>query len=146
MQPDQIAIETAPAFYKIFVADLDRSIDFYSACLGFREQRRIDAGKFDEVVLAPGKQGASIVLCRWKDERAVEAGAANGPTGYFVADVDGITARMTDRGAKTVIGPLDYAGMRIAVLADPDGHQIELLGRNPSVQRAKPQTGLSGPG
>ena len=130
MQADEIVIETAPAFYKIFVADLDQSIDFYSECLGFREQRRIDAGKFDEVVLAPAKQGASVVLCRWKDERAVECGGANGPTGYFVADVDGIAARMTDRGARTIIGPLDYAGMRIAVLADPDGHQIELLGRN----------------
>ena len=129
MQPDEITVETAPAFYKIFVADLGRSIDFYSECLGFREQRRIDAGKFDEVVLAPGKQGASIVLCRWKDERAVEAGAASGPTGYFVADVDAIATRMTDRGARTMIGPLDYAGTRIAVLADPDGHQIELLGR-----------------
>ena len=129
MQPDQIAIETAPGFYKIFVADLGRSIDFYSECLGFREQRRIDAGKFDEVILAPGKPGANVILCRWKDDRAVEPGAANGPTGYFVADVDAITARMTDRGARTVIGPLDYAGMRIAVLADPDGHQIELLCR-----------------
>ena len=129
MQPDRIALETAPAFYKIFVADLGRSINFYSQCLGFREQRRIDAGKFDEVVLAPRKQGASIVLCRWKDDRAVDTGAANGPTGYFVADVDGVAARMTDRGAKIVIGPLDYAGMRIAVLADPDGHQIELLAR-----------------
>lgn len=133
MKPDQIAIETAPAFYKIFVADLDRSIDFYSECLGFREQRRIDAGKFDEVVLAPGKQGASLVLCCWKDERAVEPSAANGPTGYFVTDVDAITVRMTDRGARTVIGPLDYAGTRIAVLADPDGHQIELLGRKSAV-------------
>lgn len=129
MQADEIVIETAPAFYKIFVADLDRSIGFYCECLGFREQRRIDAGKFDEVVLAPGKQGPSIILCRWKDERAVEAGAANGPTGYFVTDVDAIAARMYGRGAKKVLGPLDYAGMRIAVLADPDGHQIELLGR-----------------
>ncbi|SEH13999.1 hypothetical protein SAMN05428974_1040 [Sphingopyxis sp. YR583] len=129
MQAEEIVIETAPAFYKIFVGDLERSIGFYSDCLGFREQRRIDAGKFDEVVLAPGKQGASVVLCRWKDGRAVEAGAANGPTGYFVADVDAIAARMSDRGAKMVLGPLDYAGMRIAVLADPDGHQIELLGR-----------------
>lgn len=130
MQPNQIAVETAPAFYKIFVADLDRSIDFYSACLGFREQRRIDAGKFDEVVLAPGKQGASLILCRWKDERAVEVGTANGPTGYFVADVDGIASRMSGRGARIMIGPVDYAGMRIAVLADPDGHQIELLQRS----------------
>ncbi|WP_447761951.1 VOC family protein [Sphingopyxis panaciterrae] len=122
-------IETAPAFYKIFVKDLERSIDFYGTCLGFSERRRIDAGKFDEVVLAPTKQGASIVLCRWKDGRDIERGDAQGPTGYFVADVDGIAGLMTARGANPVLGPLDYSGMRIAVLADPDGHQIELLGR-----------------
>lgn len=128
MQPDQ-AIETAPAFYKIFVADLERSIDFYATCLGFREQRRIDAGKFDEVILVPAKQGASVVLCRWKDGRVIERGKAQGPTGYFVADVDDISARMIARGAEAIIGPLDYGGMRIAVLADPDSHQIELMAR-----------------
>ncbi|UNK78227.1 VOC family protein [Sphingopyxis granuli] len=129
MQQDQIGVETAPAFYKIFVADLDRSIGFYSSCLGFREQRRIDAGKFDETVLVPARQGASVVLCCWKDGRAVQRGTAQGPTGYFVSDVDGIAARMIDRGARTIISPVDYAGMRIAVLADPDGHRIELLER-----------------
>ncbi len=121
--------ETAPAFYKIFVKDLERSVDFYGACLGFQEQRRIDAGKFDEVILTPSKQGASVVLCRWKDGRNVDRGNAQGPTGYFVADVDGISAIMIDRGAKAILGPVDYSGMRIAVLADPDGHQIELLNR-----------------
>ena len=129
MQQDQTMIETAPAFYKIFVNDLDRSIEFYGACLGFSEQRRIDAGKFDEVVLAPSKQGASVVLCRWKDGRDIARGHAQGPTGFFVADVDSIVGRMTERGASPVLAPLDYAGMRIAVLADPDGHQIELLSR-----------------
>lgn len=123
-----IAIETAPAFYKIFVADLERSIEFYATCLGFSEDRRIDAGEFDEVVLAPSKQGASIILCRWKDGRVIDCGNAQGPTGYFITDVDEIAGRMTERGAKAIIGPVDYAGMRIAVLADPDGHQIELLG------------------
>ena len=121
--------ETAPAFYKIFVKDLERSVDFYGACLGFQEQRRIDAGKFDEVILTPSKQGASVVLCRWKDGRNVDRGNAQGPTGYFVADIDGISAIMIDRGAKAILGPVDYSGMRIAVLADPDGHEIELLSR-----------------
>lgn len=123
-------IETAPAFYKIFVDDLEQSIEFYGACLGFTEQRRIDAGKFDEIILAPSKQGASLVLCRWKDGRAIDQGGAQGPTGYFVSDVDEIVDRMTKRGATPVLGPVDYSGMRIAVLADPDGHQIELLARS----------------
>ncbi|HEY9091840.1 VOC family protein [Parasphingorhabdus sp.] len=122
-------IETAPAFYKVFVTDIERSIEFYSKCLGFSEDRRIDAGEFDEVVLTPSKQGASIILCSWKDGRAIDGGDAQGPTGYFVSDVDKIAGRMTERGAKAIIGPVDYSGMRIAVLADPDGHQIELLGR-----------------
>lgn len=121
-------IETAPAFHKIFVADLERSIEFYATCLGFSEDRRIDAGEFDEVILAPSKQGASIILCRWKNGRAIDCGNAHGPTGYFVTDVDEIAGRMTERGANAIIGPVDYSGMRIAVLADPDGHQIELLG------------------
>lgn len=122
-------IKTAPAFHKIFVADLERSIEFYATCLGFSEDRRIDAGEFDEVVLAPSKQGASIILCRWKNGRAIDCGNAQGPTGYFVTDVNEIAGRMTERGAKAIIGPVDYSGMRIAVLTDPDGHQIELLAR-----------------
>lgn|SRR5690554_1398502 len=122
-------VETAPAFYKIFVKELERSIDFYSTCLGFREKRRIDAGKFDEVVLEPSRQGASLILCQWKDGREIVQSDAQGPTGYFVVDVDSVSGQMVNRGASTLLGPVDYSGMRIAVLADPDGHQIELLGR-----------------
>jgi len=124
-------VETAPAFYKIFVDDLDRAIDFYIACLGFREQRRIDAGAFDEVVLMPAGKGASLVLCRWKDGRKIGRGDAQGPTGYFLPDVDAVAKAMTDRGACLILGPVDFSGTRVAVLADPDGHRIELLERTP---------------
>lgn len=72
--------QTRPAFYKIFVADLDRAINFYRQCLGFTEQRRIDAGAFDEVILSPSKAGAALVLCQWKDGRDLVLGRRTAPS------------------------------------------------------------------
>jgi lactoylglutathione lyase len=119
--------QTRPAFYKIFVADLERAIDFYGQSLGFTEQRRINAGAFDEVILAPSKAGAALVLCRWKDGRDLEQGNAHGPVGYYVSKLDPAIERMTALGATVRLGPVAFSGARIAILTDPDGHQIELI-------------------
>ncbi|MGV2495630.1 VOC family protein [Pelagerythrobacter aerophilus] len=121
--------QTRPAFYKIFVADLDRAIDFYCECLGFTEQRRIDAGAFDEVILAPSKAGTALVLCRWKDGRNLTLGQANGPVGFYIAELDKTCETMIAHGATVRLEPTTFAGTQIAVLADPDGHQIELIQR-----------------
>lgn len=126
-----MTIALAPAFLKIFVGDLDRSVAFYRDCLGFVEAQRMAARDFDEIVMRPGgeKKGASLVLCRWKDGRTLDLGNAHGPFGFFVEDVDATFAAITGAGGSTHIAPVDFGRSRLAVARDPDGHPIELLQR-----------------
>ncbi|WP_215227579.1 VOC family protein [Erythrobacter sp. 3-20A1M] len=119
--------QTRPAFYKIFVADLDRAAAFYAQCLGFSEQRRVDAGPFEEVILTPAQTGAALVLCRWSDGRALENGNAHGPVGFYVGQLDSTMEQMKGAGATVTFGPVDFSGARMAILTDPDGHQLELI-------------------
>lgn len=85
-------MSVAQSFLKIFVADLDRSAAFYVDVLGLVEGGRMAAPEFDELILrAPkGGTGGSIVLCRWRDGRALERGNVNGAIGFSVADVDAV--------------------------------------------------------
>jgi lactoylglutathione lyase len=122
-------MSAAQSFLKIFVADLDRSAAFYAESLGFTVGGRFATEAFDELILRPGEgvKGGSLVLCRWKDGRALELGNAHGPIGLKVADVDAAYARVLAAGGSSKIGPLDIQASRLAIVADPDGHPLELI-------------------
>jgi lactoylglutathione lyase len=124
----------APNFVKIFVADLDRSAAFYAASLGFVVGARFSAPEFDEVILRPGEgvRGGSLVLCRWKDGRALVLGNAHGPLGLRVDDVDAAHGQVLAAGGVSRIAPLDFKGSRLAIVADPDGHPLELIAFGPA--------------
>lgn len=119
----------AQIFVKIFVADLDRSTAFYGAGLGFVAGGGFSTAEFDEVILRPGEgvRGGSLVLCRWKDGRVLVLGNAHGPLGFKVDDVDAAHARILAAGGSSRIAPLDLKGSRLAIVADPDGHALELI-------------------
>jgi lactoylglutathione lyase len=119
----------AQVFVKIFVADLDRSAAFYAAGLGFMPGGRFTAPDFDELILRPGQgvRGGSLVLCRWKDGRALVLGNAHGPVGLKVDDVDAAHAQVLSAGGLSRLAPLNIQGSRVAIMSDPDGHALELI-------------------
>lgn len=124
-----VAEAAAQVFVKIFVADLDRSARFYGAGLGFAESGRFATPEFDEVILKPGQgvRGGSLVLCRWKDGRALVLGNAHGPIGLKVEDVDAAHRQVLAAGGENRIAPIDIQASRLAIVADPDGHALELI-------------------
>jgi lactoylglutathione lyase len=124
-----VAEGAAQTFLKIFVADLDRSAAFYADSFGFKVGGRFSTEAFDELILRPGEgvKGGSLVLCRWKDGRALDLGNAHGPIGLKVADVDAAYARVLAAGGVGKIGPLDIQASRLAIMADLDGHPLELI-------------------
>jgi predicted enzyme related to lactoylglutathione lyase len=127
---EQSAVErAAQIFAKIFVADLERSAAFYGQALGLVEAGRFATHDFDELILRPGEdgKGGSLVLCRWKDGRALMLGNAHGPLGFKVTDVDAAHARVLDAGGVSKIAPLDIQSSRLAIVADLDGHALELI-------------------
>jgi len=122
-------MSAAQSFLKIFVAELDRSAAFYAAALGLSPGGRMAAPGFDELILRPpqGQSGGSIVLCCWRDGRALEMGNANGPIGFSVADVDAIHDRVVAAGGTSRLAPRSLGAARLAFVADLDGHVLELL-------------------
>jgi lactoylglutathione lyase len=115
-------------FVKLFVGDLDRAARFYADSLGMKPSSRIAAQAFDEQILRPANsRGASLVLCRWRDGRALDRGNAHGPIGFLVENVDAVAERVAAAGGRLHVAPMDFGDARVAFARDLDGHEIELL-------------------
>jgi lactoylglutathione lyase len=113
-------------FLKFAVADLDAMQAFYQAALGLEPRERLDFPEFVEVVLSGGG-GADLALVWYKDGREITLGNANGPIGVYLEDVDGAYERAIAAGAVSRLPPVSAGGLRVAFVADPEGHEIEFL-------------------
>lgn len=104
-------------------ADIDRAVRFYET-LGLRFEKHshgkgpehycsVDAGlAFEIYPLEPNKLPTT-------DTRL----------GFSVASVDLATAKLAEVGAKLITGPADSPWGRRAVVADFDGHRVELTAK-----------------
>lgn len=121
----------------LWVTDLDRAVDFYTASLGFvldevapGRNAFLHSGELVLALFAPVAEGnlplAAAYLNRY-----------GGPRGsvYHVgmkvdrAALDARAGALRDSGID-IQGPVDYAsGRRSYFLTDPDGHYIELTDR-----------------
>jgi lactoylglutathione lyase len=107
------------AFVKLSVKDLDGQAHFYSAVLGLRPVHR-GAG---QVLLSDGEE-ASLVLAR---RDPVDPGRT--VVGFRVADLDATVDVAQTAGGVVRVHPRQVPGttMRVAIVADPEGHLLELL-------------------
>ncbi len=119
------------------VADLDRSIAFYTGVLGMRELRRkaYPDGKFTLAFVGYGDESESTVLeltHNWGVSH-YDIGNAFGHIAIEVDDVHAACERMREAGGKIIreAGPMNAGTTIIAFLEDPDGYQIELIGKKP---------------
>jgi len=121
---------TAFTFTKLAVADLDRAVTFYSTCVGLRLLKRFvaDEGPYaqEEAVLVNGngERGPMLLLVRYLSRPAPPPGAAW--LGFSVVDLDGTIAAVERAGGAVLVPVHEALGMRIAVVADREGHPIEL--------------------
>ena len=114
------------SFLKFTVSNLPAMQTFYEKAFGMQQQKRLDGPANTEVILTtPG--GADLALVFYKDKRAVALGNANGPIGFYLTDVDGAYKRAMAAGAVSRSAPGGGPGVRVAIVADPEGHDIELL-------------------
>ena len=123
------APERAPltlSFLKFTVSDLPTMQAFYEKAFGMRQQKRLDGPANTEVILTTDK-GLDLALVHYKDDRAIILGNANGPIGFYLKDVDDAYARAMAAGATTRVAPRSGPGSRVALVVDPEGHEIELL-------------------
>ena len=123
------AADPAPlslSFLKFNVSDLPTMQAFYEKAFGMTQQKRLDNPGSTEVILTDPK-GLDLALVHYKDGRKLTLGDANGPIGFYLTDVPDAYRRAMAAGAVSKSAPRSGGGARVAVVADPEGHEIELL-------------------
>jgi len=124
---------TAPtarlAFFKLNVPDIEAATTFWREAFGFEVLARFDEAEFREHVMAIPSDGPSpnLMLVQYKDGRDVAVGPGHGPVGLVCTDIRASFDQAVARGAAGVNDVFEAAGVKIAVLKSPQGHEIELI-------------------
>ncbi|HRP75867.1 MAG TPA: lactoylglutathione lyase [Rhodocyclaceae bacterium] len=117
------------------VADLDKSIAFYTEILGMRLLRRQDypEGRFTLAFVGyqDERDGAVIELTHNWDTDTYDHGNAFGHIAVAVPDAYAACEAIRTRGGRVVreAGPMKHGSTVIAFVEDPDGYRIELIQR-----------------
>jgi lactoylglutathione lyase len=119
----------------IRVGDLQKSIDFYTGILGMKLLRQKDYpdGKFTLAFVGYGDEADNSVIeltHNW-DTESYDMGNGFGHLAIEVDDVYAATDSIRQQGGKIIrdAGPMNAGTTIIAFVEDPDGYQIELLGK-----------------
>ena len=115
------------SFIKLYVADLDPMIAFYTAVFDMAVHIRIDEADFEEVLLRQEGHGFMLGLLNWKTGGNGDERPAAGVIGFVTQDADAAVARAIKAGARIKRAPFDIPGTRVALIDDPEGHEIELV-------------------
>ena len=117
------------AFVKLNVDEIDAALAFWRAAFGFEVAATFDEPDFLEHMLTlPGEeQGLSLMLVQPRPPRDVSVGPGHGPVGIVCTDMQVSFARAVEAGARVLLEPFAAGGATVAVLAAPQGHEIELV-------------------
>ena len=119
----------------IRVVNLDKSIQFYTDILGMKLLRKKDYpdGKFTLAFVGYNDESedAVIELTHNWDTTEYQMGDAFGHIAIEVNDVYRACEQMKQAGGKIIrdAGPMNAGTTIIAFVEDPDGYQIELIGK-----------------
>jgi lactoylglutathione lyase len=115
------------------VADLERSLAFYTGVLGMKLLRRADypEGKFTLAFVGYTDEASGAVIeltLNWGVEK-YELGNAYGHIAIEVEDAYAACENIKQRGGKVVreAGKMKHGSTVIAFVEDPDGYRIELI-------------------
>jgi len=115
--------------------NLERSIAFYTEIMGMKLLRQKDypKGEFTNAFLGYGdesEQAALELTYNWGVE-SYDMGTGFGHIALEVDDVYEATAQIKAKGGKIIrdAGPMNAGTRFIAFVEDPDGYQIELIGK-----------------
>ena len=117
------------------VGDLQRSLRFYTEVLGMKLLRQKDYpdGEFTLAFIGYGDESDNTVIeltYNWGTEQ-YDIGNAFGHIAIEVDDVYAATQEIRKRGGNIIrdAGPMNAGTTIIAFVEDPDGYQIELIGK-----------------
>jgi len=117
----------------IRVADLERSVAFYTKALGMKLLRRTDypEGKFTLAFVGYGDEQSNAVIeltHNW-DTSSYDLGNGFGHIALGAADISGACGRVREHGGEVTRepGPMKHGTTVIAFVKDPDGYVIEFI-------------------
>lgn len=119
------------AFTALDVADLDKSLAFYRGLFGMAEKLRIEGTEEIEVGIDFSQATASprIMLVGQKRKVPQKTSSAFNRIALLVTGIEDLCERSTRHGGRILKPVTDIKAhkVKIAFLADPDGHTIELI-------------------
>ena len=117
------------------VGDLNKSLQFYTEVLGMKLLRQKDYpdGEFTLAFIGYGDESDNTVIeltHNWGTD-SYDIGTGYGHIALEVDDVYAATDEIRNRGGKIIreAGPMNAGTTIIAFVEDPDGYQIELIGK-----------------
>ncbi|MBT3764574.1 MAG: lactoylglutathione lyase [Rhodospirillaceae bacterium] len=121
----------------IRVKDLEKSKDFYTRHLGMTvlREKEFPGGKFTLCFVGYGDEDSNAVVeltYNWDQEEPYELGNGFGHLAIATPDVYATCEQMEKEGVRIPrpAGPMKHGTRIIAFIEDPDGYQIELVGRD----------------
>ena len=112
------------------VRDIDASLRFYEA-LGFERRGRLQfAGAYNVYLGLPGDGETLELTVNEGHEEPYDLGGGYGHIALSVEDLDGLLARLAERGIEPEKPPYHPGGrteLRICFVQDPDGYRVELI-------------------
>lgn len=111
------------------VADLEKSVSFYTEVLGLEEVKRSTSPRGSKLVFlkTPGSEEL-IELCQYDASGPVIIGPDITHLAFEVSDMDAFAKHAADKGYPLSDGPIRTgSGSIIAFIDAPEGYEIELI-------------------
>ena len=112
------------------VADLDRSIKFYTEHIGLKFIRRREVKKNNaEIAFLEDESGGAIELTHWRDKKNLLEGDNFDHIAFEVGNIKAVVDELKANGVTIAMEPfsLDGSSSKIAFIKDPDGNWLELI-------------------
>lgn len=116
------------------VADLAKSVDFYTKVLGLKEIRRHKSPRGSELVFLQTPNSEELLeLCSFPASGPVVVGPDLTHLAFEVEDLDAFAAHSTALGYPFTDGPhITSTGSKFAFIDAPEGYEIELIEKSAS--------------
>jgi len=111
------------------VADLERTISFYTDVLGLEEVRRSVSGRGSHLVFlkAPGSEPL-IEICKFDESGPIQVGSDLTHLAFEVDDLEAFAKHAAALGYPLSDGPHKSSnGSAIAFIDAPEGYEVELI-------------------
>jgi len=112
------------------VADLDRSIEFYTNEMGLKFVSRSEVKQNNaEIAFLKDDGAGALELTHWRDKKSLAEGENFDHIAFETSNIDTSVEELRGHGVTIAMEPFSLQGSssKIAFVKDPDGNWLELI-------------------